>query len=139
MIAAIHRWLFAGRFCGKPESILVHSRYRMTITRLLVETLMRPHGDRTVEIPPEAKAMIGVMKDDPPLRDFRLHHRHALELHAQIGAVFFDLLTNSLSRCSHSDVIVKDANWQLQDLIGLVASWNLGKTGTSLRDKPSRA
>ena len=33
------------------------------------------------------------------------------------------------------DVVVKDANWQLQDLQGLVGSWNLGKLGTSLSDK----
>jgi uncharacterized delta-60 repeat protein len=37
------------------------------------------------------------------------------------------------------DVIVKDANWQLEDVIGLVGSWNLEKLGTSLTDKLSQA
>jgi alpha-tubulin suppressor-like RCC1 family protein len=33
------------------------------------------------------------------------------------------------------DVTVKDANWQLEDVLGLLQSWNLGKLGTSLMDK----
>src|SRR5207302_10389635 len=33
--------------------------------------------------------------------DFCLHHRDALELHAEIDAILFDLLTNSLTRASH--------------------------------------
>jgi len=37
------------------------------------------------------------------------------------------------------NVIVKDANWQLEDVMGLVQSWNLVKLGTSLTDKLSTA
>jgi hypothetical protein len=37
------------------------------------------------------------------------------------------------------DVIVKDANWQLEDAVGLPASWNLGTLGMSLTDKLAKA
>jgi hypothetical protein len=37
------------------------------------------------------------------------------------------------------DVIVKDANWQLEDVIGLLQRWNLGRLGTSLTDKLNTA
>jgi hypothetical protein len=33
--------------------------------------------------------------------NFRLHHRDALELHAQLDAILFDLLTLALMRYSH--------------------------------------
>ena len=37
------------------------------------------------------------------------------------------------------NVIVKDADWQLEDVRGLLASWDLGKLGTSLTDKLRKA
>lgn len=37
------------------------------------------------------------------------------------------------------DVIVKDANWQLEDIAGLIGSWQLPSLGTSLVDKILKA
>jgi hypothetical protein len=61
----------------------------------------------------------------------------------------FQLLLTSVS-CTATDaagntasatfnVIVKDADWQLADAVGLSASWNLGRLGTSLTDKLQKA
>ena len=68
---------------------------------------------------------------------------------APVSGSVFQLLLTTVS-CTATDdagntasatfnVVVKDANWQLEDAVGLPASWNLGKLGTSLTDKLQRA